>query len=40
MLDYALAEVNGLKIVRTQTLAAGDKHCDFRWFRAAKPPTQ
>ncbi len=36
MLDYALAEMNGLKMVRTQTLAAGDEQCDFRWFRAAK----
>ncbi len=37
MLDYALAEAQGIRMVRTQTLAAGSKRCDFRWFRAAKP---
>jgi ubiquinone biosynthesis protein len=37
MLDYPLAETQGIRLVRTQTLAAGDKQCDFRWFRAAKP---
>jgi hypothetical protein len=35
-LDYPLAEMGGLRLVRTQTLAAGDKQCDFRWFRATK----
>lgn len=34
MLDYALAEMGGLTMVRTRTLAAGDKQCDFRWFKA------
>jgi hypothetical protein len=32
MLDYALAEMIGLRLTRTGTLAAGDKQCDFRWF--------
>lgn len=36
MLDYALAEMIGLRLVRTGTLAAGDKRCDFRWFPADK----
>lgn len=35
MLDYPLAEMIDLKLVRTQTLAAGDHQCDFRWFSAA-----
>lgn len=35
MLDYPLAEMIDMKLVRTQTLAAGDPHCDFRWFSAA-----
>ncbi len=34
MLDYALAEMIGLRLVRTGTLAAGDERCDFRWFPA------
>lgn len=36
MLDYPLAEMLEMKLVRTQTLAAGDDRCDFRWFSAAK----
>ena len=36
MLDYPLAEMIDLKLVRTQTLAAGAPHCDFRWFSAAR----
>ena len=36
MLDYPLAEMVGLKLVRTQTLAAGDQQCNFRWFTAAQ----
>ena len=36
MLDYALAEMIGLRLVRTDTLAAGDERCDFRWFPADK----
>ncbi len=32
MLDYPLAEMIDMKLVRTQTLAAGDAECDFRWF--------
>jgi hypothetical protein len=35
MLDYTLAEMGGLRMARTKTLAAGDKLCDFRWFKAA-----
>lgn len=35
MLDYPLAEMIDLKLVRTQTLAAGETYCDFRWFSAA-----
>jgi ubiquinone biosynthesis protein len=38
MLDYPLAEMIGLKLVRTQTLAAGDQQCNFRWFTTAKEP--
>ena len=38
MLDYPLAEMVGLKLVRTQTLAAGDQQCNFRWFTTAKEP--
>ena len=34
MLDYPLAEMIGLKLVRTQTLAAGNQQCDFRWLTA------
>ena len=36
MLDYPLAGMIDLKLVRTRTLAAGDAHCDFRWFSAAE----
>lgn len=36
MLDYPLAEMIEMKLVRTQTLAAGDDQCDFRWFSAAR----
>lgn len=36
MLDYPLAEMIGLKLVRTQTLGAGDQQCDFRWFTLPK----
>jgi hypothetical protein len=32
MLDYPLAEMLDLRLVRTQTLAKGDKRCDFRWL--------
>ncbi|GAB4577459.1 MAG: hypothetical protein Fur0022_01900 [Anaerolineales bacterium] len=32
MLDYPLAEMLELKLMRTQTLATGDGRCDFRWF--------
>lgn len=37
MLDYPLAEIVNLKLVRTQTLAAGDDKCDFRWLAAINP---
>ena len=36
MLDYPLAEMVNLNLVRTQTLAAGDDQCNFRWFAATK----
>lgn len=36
MLDYPLAEMIDLRLVRTQTLTKGDPQCDFRWFSAAK----
>lgn len=36
MLDYPLAEMIDLRLVRTQTLANGDPQCDFRWFSTAK----
>jgi len=36
MLDYPLAEMIDMKLVRTQMLAAGDPQCDFRWFSAAE----
>jgi hypothetical protein len=36
MLDYALAEMQGLRPERTGTLAGGDKQCNFRWFPADK----
>jgi ubiquinone biosynthesis protein len=36
MLDYPLAEMIEMKLIRTQTLAAGDSQCDFRWFSAAR----
>jgi ubiquinone biosynthesis protein len=32
MLDYPLAEMLNLSLARTQTLAAGDGRCDFRWW--------
>ncbi len=35
MLDYPLAEMLDMKLVRTQTLAAGHDRCDFRWFLAS-----
>jgi len=38
MLDYPLAEMVGLKLVRTRTLAAGDQQCNFRWFTTANEP--
>lgn len=44
MLDYPLAEMLGMKLARSRTLAAGDDQCDFRWFEAsissrqAQPP--
>ena len=31
-LDYLLAEIMGLGLDRTMTLANGDKMCDFRWY--------
>lgn len=34
MLDYPLAEMLDLRLVRSQTLARGDKLCDFRWLAA------
>lgn len=34
MLDYPLAEMQRLKLVRTRTLAAGAAACDFRWWPA------
>jgi ubiquinone biosynthesis protein len=37
MLDYPLAEMLDLKLVRTRTLAAGDDKCDFRWLAATNP---
>lgn len=36
MMDHPLAEMVGMKLVRSQTLAAGDQQCDFRWFTAAE----
>ncbi len=36
MLDYPLAEMIEMKLVRTQTLVAGDPQCDFRWFSATE----
>lgn len=36
MLDYPLAEMLGMKLVRTQTLATGNHQCDFRWFTTAE----
>lgn len=36
MLDYPLAEMIDMKLVRTQTLVAGDSQCDFRWFPSAE----
>lgn len=36
MLDYPLAEMIEMKLVRTQTLANGDPQCDFRWFTTAE----
>src|SRR6266498_959419 len=36
MLDYPLAELIEMKLVRTQTLVAGDPQCDFRWFSATE----
>lgn len=30
-LDFALARACGMDLVRTQTIAKGAKHCDFRW---------
>jgi ubiquinone biosynthesis protein len=32
MLDYPLAEMLNMNLIRGQTLAAGQAHCDFRWF--------
>ena len=36
MLDYPLAEMIEMRLVRTQTLANGGPQCDFRWFSAAE----
>ena len=36
MLDYPLAEMIEMKLVRTQTLARGDPQCDFRWFSSTE----
>jgi ubiquinone biosynthesis protein len=36
MLDYPLAEMIDLKLIRTQTLTGNDLQCDFRWFPAAR----
>lgn len=36
MLDYPLAEMLNMKLVRSQTLAAGNPRCDFQWFPAAE----
>jgi len=30
-LDYVMAREWGIELVRTQTLAEGATHCDFRW---------
>ncbi len=30
-LDYCLARALGVELVRTQTIADGSAHCDFRW---------
>lgn len=38
MLDYPLAEMIDLQLKRTQTLAAGNPICDFRWSRAKQVP--
>jgi hypothetical protein len=35
-LDFPLAEMWGGRLERTQTLAAGCEHCDFR-FKAVRP---
>jgi hypothetical protein len=37
MLDYPLAEMIGLRLTRTCTLAGGGAACDFRWFPATPP---
>ena len=34
MLDYPLAEMIEMKLIRTQTLATSGTYCDFRWFPA------
>lgn len=36
--DYALAEQWGGKLERSQTIAAGCDHCDFRWKAPSKQP--
>jgi ubiquinone biosynthesis protein len=37
MLDYPLAEMIEMKLVRIQTLAAGNGRCDFRWYPVDEP---
>lgn len=32
-MDYVLADMMGMKLTRTQTLAEGGKYCDFRYGR-------
>jgi len=38
--DYALAELWGGRLERSQTLAAGCDHCDFRWKAPDKQPVR
>lgn len=37
-LERRLSASWGLRLVRTQTLADGGTHCDFRWHAVAAPP--
>lgn len=35
-MDYVLADMMGMKLTRTQTLAEGGKYCDFRYGRKTR----